>query len=472
MNIRVKTQSPGTGLWFFALIAAALMGLTLLFLGETGLAAWLGLFLAFLALYLTWRYQYPALCCAVAVLGLAPFSWGLKIEPLPLIRLDDIIVLTYFSYFFAAYFLSTHKKFSLGTRDITLALIFFLIGQAIVFIIYPPLYPEARNFINTVVLGLIFYVLVYNETEASNIESMIGFIAVTTIVLSSALYIEFLMGQNPLMEKAAEYFYMSRAETERLGGVYRPYLTFFTASEAGTFIAMGLPLVLYKIRRWPRAWYYLILAFLGLALILNYTRGVWLALGLSSMIFLPRVRRIILWTLPFLILAWFVADLYFSEYPFVKRLGDPTNLLIRFFYWDVAADILQDHWFFGVGHGNFKRIYLEFIRTQTFDLELPIKKIFVADNAYLTTLVEHGLVGLSVLLALIFLAIRTLRKLHRNFIQKDDQVNKARLMTLGFGLSVYLLAGLLVDVHLFTKVTNLCFVLLALALSLSKPEPA
>jgi hypothetical protein len=93
---------------------------------------------------------------------------------------------------------------------------------------------------------------------------------------------------NPLM-KAAEkmvddFVYLAPSYYKFLGTYYRPYAVYFHPSEAGTFVAMGLPFVYYTVRDKHPLLKYAALALAGAGVVLNFTRGVWIAMGIAILV--------------------------------------------------------------------------------------------------------------------------------------------------------------------------------------------
>jgi len=123
---------------------------------------------------------------------------------------------------------------------------------------------------------------------------------------------------------------------------------------------------------------------------------------------------------------------------------------------------------FGIGHMNFKDRYLDFVDTVAAPSGLDVKQIFVADNIFLTTLVEHGFLGFLTQMVLFGAAIWLTARLGASFRKRGDLDNALRLNTLLQALVVYLLAGCFADVQLFAKVTKFFFITTGMALAMGK----
>jgi hypothetical protein len=89
----------------------------------------------------------------------------------------------------------------------------------------------------------------------------------------------------------------------------------------------------------------------------------------------------------------------------------------------------------------------------------------VADNTYLSTLVEFGLLGLAGLIGFWCIAIGRLRRLYVRLTLQPNEAYRNLVLCCMQGITIYILAGLLADVHQFTKTTKLVFILLGIGFS-------
>ncbi|MFZ5810843.1 MAG: O-antigen ligase family protein [Thermodesulfobacteriota bacterium] len=281
---------------------------------------------------------------------------------------------------------------------------------------------------------------------------------------------------NPLM-KAAEklvddFVYLAPSYYKFMGTYYRPYAVYFHPSEAGTFVAMGLPFVYYTVRDKHPLFKYAALALAGAGVVLNFTRGVWVALGITLLVRnFSRIKRYLPAAAAAVILALGVFALSMSGSGFGKRVFDPSNLSNRLYYWKVGYNMFINYFPFGIGHMNFKTRYLEFVDTEPAPPGLEVKEVFVADNVFLTTLVEHGVLGFAAQMAFYIASIWMVAKVSRMYRKHGDTKNALRLNVFLQAALIYLLAGTFADVQLFAKVTKMFFVILGMAMAVCRFAP-
>jgi hypothetical protein len=258
--------------------------------------------------------------------------------------------------------------------------------------------------------------------------------------------------------------YLSPELARITGGVYRPYVSFFHPSEAGTFMALGVP---FAVRRWMqrRSW----LALLGLTtiaagLLVNATRGVWFGIAIATLLLVRNAWLVTAAITPIAAIGGTVAYLAFEATPFMQRLTDPNNLYSRFVSWSLALKIFVAHPILGVGHMQFGTVYLDYVQDLSNVAHFDIAKVSVADNMYLTTTVEHGALGLATLIG-IMLATALLLKNFRTRLLALGRVQEAGLAQCALqALVIYSATGCFADLDLFTKATKYMFILVGLGL--------
>lgn len=461
---------------------ALLYCLALLFLREKGAMLVLSSMAGMVALYYSFRNSRIVLGLLIAAIGLGPFFLSLRIFPgLPKLYVEDVFFVYYAAYFFVFYGLLGKKRFHLGSATIVVVFFLFVIAACVPFVTEPVAKSAMRNFSETFLLGFFFYMVFNNETESSNIDTLIAYIAVTTLCLSFAVCIEVVAQSNPLMEAAErlveDFVYLAPSYYEFLGDYYRPYVVFFHPSELGTFVAMGVPFVYYAVRDRHPLLKYGALALACAGVILNFTRGVWVALVFALLLCnFSRIKRFIPFTAAAGALALGLFFLTMGDSPFAKRMFDPSNFSNRLYYWKVGYNMFVSYFPFGIGHMNFKTRYLEFVDTEPAPPGLEVEQIFVADNVFLTTLVEHGFLGFLIQMLFYATVILILFRLRRLYRQRSDTVNEMRLNVILQAALIYLLAGTFADVQLFAKVTKMFFIILGMAMALSRftetPWPA
>lgn len=461
----------------FAIATSVILLLLLTAFGEKGGFFLSALLTGALALLLLGRYQRPILGLAIILLGTAPWYWGVDIGALPKVFADEGLFLLYGGYLMLAFIGLKQKPFFTGEPLVTAALLTMIGIQSLSFFFNDTSYIAVRNYLETYVFGALLYFIFLNETNENNLDFITNAIVLTAAVLALGMIVEWAVSYNPIMAHAKDTLYLSPELSRITGNVYRPYATFFHPSEGGTFLAMCLPFVYSKAMTSRKLWGWqtlLVVLVLG-AIVINYTRGVWLAVGLSAFIFIRPLRRPLLYlTLPAIGFGVLITAAY-QDLPFVRRLFDPSNLLARTFYWDVALDVFKQSPLIGIGHMNFKNVYLDFVRNLAPGVQFDVYQVFVADSTYLSTLVEFGLLGLASIAGFWCIAIGRLRRLYVRLTVQPNEAYRNLALCCMQGISIYILAGLLADVHQFTKTTKLVFILLGIGFSTARvylPIPA
>jgi O-antigen ligase len=149
----------------------------------------------------------------------------------------------------------------------------------------------------------------------------------------------------------------------------------------------------------------------------------------------------------------------------MRRLTDLSDLFYRFEYWKIGARVFAGHPLIGVGHMQFKKVYLQYVTDLSNVVTFDISTIFVADSMFLTTAVEHGLLGLISLLAFL-IYVGYLLRTSRTALSRQGIDSKASMVRCSeLALIIYAVTGSLADIHQFTKATKYFFILLGLGLA-------
>jgi len=454
---------PDSLLLFAALTALALVaGCSFALSGIAGVYVATGL--ALLALFTTVAAKHPAPALGVAIcfLGLYPFEWGIQTGVLPKIFGDESVLLLYLMAFPLLY-LMTSRAWQKGFSTLYVVLAAFVCTQALSFTVAQDLV-ASRNFLETYVLGAVLLVLVLQEAANSNSETIASSVVWLTVAIAVLSIVERIVQRNPVMEHSIDITYLSPELARITEGVYRPYVSFFHPSEAGTFMALGVP---FAVRRWiqRRNWLSLLgLATIAAGLFVNATRGVWFGVAIATLLLVRNAWLVMAAITPIAAVAGTVAYLAFETTPFIQRLTDPNNLYSRLVYWSLALKIFVAHPILGVGHMQFKTVYLDYVRDLSNVAHFDIAKVFVADNMYLTTTVEHGALGLATLIGLL-IAAALLLKNFRTRLLALGRVGEASLAQCALqALVIYAATGCFADLNLFTKATKYIFILVGLGL--------
>lgn len=132
-----------------------------------------------------------------------------------------------------------------------------------------------------------------------------------------------------------------------------------------------------------------------LALVLNGTRGAWLAVVATLLIYMimhiKKQKKLVLVCMVFLV----VVGAIFSQNPLLQdRLYSMTDITNqsnseRVFLWKSAVQMFVDKPFFGVGLGRFEKVYLE-----NYISPFAKERLGHAHNNFMHILAENGIVGL------------------------------------------------------------------------------
>jgi O-antigen ligase len=446
-------------------LAAILLGCVLALGGLPGI--YVLLVLAAVIVFAGIALRYPAFTMAASMwsLALVPFTWGLTTGVIPKIFGDECLLLLYLVVFPLLY-LSRTRTWQPGFRNLYWALGLFLFLQSLSLLAGSDLV-AFRNFLETDFLGPFLLVLFLQESaNTPKTESLANAIVWLTVTIAALSVLERITHRNPLLEHAENFTYLSPTIAALTNGVYRPYVTFFHPSDAGTFMGFGIP---FALRRWSqtRSWFsVLLIATIAAGLFVNATRGVWIAVAIATLLLARRPLLILLTGIPFASLGVGIAYVAFQSTPFMQRLTDPNNLYSRLVYWGLALKVFASHPLIGVGHMQFQKVYLNYVHDLSNVAHFDIAKIFAIDNMYLTTLVEHGFVGfLSLTGILIFFAV-SLSRLRQRLLAANQPEHASFVRAVQLTLVTCVVAGCFADIDEFTKSTKFFFILIGLGFSI------
>ena len=433
----------------------------------------IGIFLLIIFFYFVNKSPLNFLIFGMYVLAFTPFYLGLDISKLPEIFVDESPFVIYFIYFVFSLYFFTHLK-DLNFKNYFYPFVFlsiFIICHSISFFTAKTSYEQIRAFFETYGWSFFIFTFFFVEVNQKNYEKLITNVKIITVILSLYIIFEYIFKYNPVFELMKSlnvniekgYLYISPGLAQKAGGVYRPYGTFSIPSTVGTFIALGFPFLFYNFN--AKSVYSAIIALI--AIIFNYTRGVWVALATVSILYLKKLRKLFPFFIIIGVISLYLLYVFLPENPFVKRLFDPSNLMARFVYWKIAFLILKEKLLFGIGHGNFKEVYLQYVDYINLYSFLDIHEVTVADNMYLNTLVEHGIIGfLSLIMFISYIFIRFYR-----YCRKEKDSKKVEFIKyVSMAFSIFLVAGFFADVNLFPKCMKYLFILLGSAFGVIKEE--
>jgi hypothetical protein len=278
-----------------------------------------------------------AMGSVILCLGLVPFNWGLQTGVIPKLYADGTLLLCYLAAFPFLY-LVTNRSWQTGFAGLYLLLAVFICAQSLSFAVGTDLV-AIRDFFETYVLGALLLILFLQESAQIEPARVGKFIVGVTVALSALSIVERLFQRNPILE--GDVVYVSSDIIRITQGVYRPYLGFFHPSETGTFIALGIPFV-FRAWRQSKSWQSLAaLLLIGIGLVANATRGVWVAVFVAALLELRYAWRLLVALIPLAAAGVWTAFLAFRTSPFMQRASDPTDLYIRFEYWKGGRQDLQ-----------------------------------------------------------------------------------------------------------------------------------
>lgn len=446
-----------------AALLAFLAALGCMLLQANGIVIVIVFCLAPMLFFVAWKHQ--DIMIPVAFLALALFPFFLGVSRTPRIFFDEILLLL-LPLVVLLQTLLGKVPLRLQASDVALVLLCLAL-MALTMFYNNPANAQLRAFIETFGLGTLLCLTMAQASTEKRMLRVAICLSVAVILISLVGIVESAIRYNPLMEyveKVAsvefdfEFLYFSQEIMDLNNAIYRPYVIFFHPSEGGTFVGMCLPLivVLLAIDKYRKlAFVSLFLG--GIFLALNMTRGVWAACAMTAFLFFPKFRRFSLLLLPIVLGVLLLFLVFYADSPFVERLLNPKNLLIRFLFWETSWEYFLDHWLVGVGFYNFSDVYTASMVQAPAEAFADAANIATVDNIFFMVLVEQGLLGLIGFVTLLVLLLRRIlqgrKKLYDSGKLLSAHFASAWLAT----FSIFLFCGLMADVHLFFKVTKLMF---------------
>jgi O-antigen ligase len=444
---------------------ALLVGCVLTLTGLPGIYAALALALLVAFGVAAARYPTPVMAAAIWCLGLCPFIWGLQTGVLPKLFADESLLLLYLAVSPFLY-LFTARLPCPGFTGLYVVLALYIFTEALSFAIAPPDLVAYRNFLETAVLGAMLLVLVLNEAANSEPEKIGTTIVWLTTVIAALSIVERIVQRNPIMENVgADPLYFSSQVVRLTEGVYRPYVNFFHPSEAGTFIALGLP---FALRNWVRrrsAASVMVLAVIAGGLLVNDTRGAWVGAAVAVLLSGRNVWKVLTKLVLTGAVGTGITYLFFGNTAFMRRLTDPANLYGRFEYWKAALRAFADHPWLGVGYMQFQQLYLSYIQDLSNTVRMDFANVYAVDNMYLTTLVENGLLGFIAQIGLLVYIAVLLRQYRKELEICGLSAEASFVQCSQLALVTFAVSGFFADLELFTKATKYFFILVGLGLA-------
>lgn len=444
---------------------ALLVGCVLTLTGLPGVYAALALALLVVFGVVAAHYPTPVLAAGIWCLGLCPFIWGLQTGVLPKLFGDESLLLLYLAVSPFLY-LFTARLPCPGFHGLYVVLALYVFTQALSFPIAPLDLVAFRNFLETAILGAMLLVLFLNEAANSEPETIGTTIVWLTTVIAALSIVERIAQRNPIMEHVgADPLYFSSQIVQLTEGVYRPYVSFFHPSEAGTFMALGLPFALRNWVRWRSAASVMVLAVIAGGLLVNDTRGAWVGAAVAVLLSGRSVWKALTGLVVTGAVATGIAYFFFGNTAFTRRLTDPDNLYGRFEYWKAALRAFAGHPWLGLGHMQFQQVYLSYVQDLSNTVRMDFANIYAVDNMYVTTLVENGLLGFIALIGLLLYIAFLLRQYRKELEICGLSAQASFIQCSELALAAFAVSGFFADVELFTKATKYFFILVGLGLA-------
>lgn len=200
-----------------------------------------------------------------------------------------------------------------------------------------------------------------------------------------------------------------------------------------------------------------------LCLMLTYSRGGWLALAISVMIFgILKDRRILVWSGIFGILSvYFLPDVIIDRISSIGNLSESSNLY-RTLIWGSTIGLIHDFWYSGVGLGTdaFSKLYVLYMK--------PEVSAIHAHNLYLQMFAEIGIIGLLSFFAVL---IATFKQGLIALVHSKDEFSKVITASLLGGLAGFLSHGISEYSFYNFKIVFLFWFIISLIMSIRMFEP-
>lgn len=263
------------------------------------------------------------------------------------------------------------NEISLELRDKT-----FLVGLFFAGIIglskSPELSTGLRYFLGTIIVPIFtFFIFTNIKLKISSIRYFINLLICTGVVLSSfSIYIS--------------VFILSSYDV-RLSSFWADFN--ILAAFLMIIFFFNLLFVIYEKKRFLQILYLASMTIILFGIFLTQTRGVWLATGISLLIYVMRKPKALV---PSLFIVGIFVILFFpiflNRFLSVRFFTSDGSALGRIQAWLVSILIIKDHFLFGIGFETFYRFKYNYMSFFIVDVIHP-------HNTYLRFLVEMGFFG-------------------------------------------------------------------------------
>jgi O-antigen ligase len=251
--------------------------------------------------------------------------------------------------------------------------------------------------------GPFIYLLSSQLSEAVGLRIIRSMVAVGAVVASYGI-LEFLLEYNPFFTDVFQEFNPYYSGPGRMSATIGNYIAL------GSYLAALLPMALALTNRRRKAFGHFCTVLIAVGILLTFSRSAWMAFGVIFAIFSLKFHRTIFkWAFQHRHEFAIGALCFLLIVPVIGRIGGPRletipgqtiNALGRMLRFDetekfrlaqyrTSVEILIQSPVFGLGFGNFTRLFDEYKAPET-----PESEVKTTDNMYLMVACEQGIAGI------------------------------------------------------------------------------
>ena len=244
----------------------------------------------------------------------------------------------------------------------------------------------------------------------------------------------------------------------------RLYSTFDNANVYGTYLLLAIPLAAAGVVYARSIFFKLCAAGIAGMLVLNllatYSRGCYVALGVSAVVFVLIVnKQLIILVIPAMFASLFVLPAsVVNRVMGIFNMAD-TSTIFRVNIWRGSLRMLSDFWPVGVGQGEyaFNRVYIFYSLGATFTPH--------SHNLFLQIFIEMGIVGILVFIGVLACFYRA----HANFLRRVKEF-RLRVMSAAMiaGVTGFLVQGIFDHAFYNYRVMLTFFIFLGLGIAFTR----
>ena len=276
-----------------------------------------------------------------------------------------------------------------------------------------------------------FYFIIVNTIKTKNQwYNMVAIFALSGLVVG--LYGIY---QNFFVEATALSSWVDKEMFEDIG--MRVYSTFDNPNVLGQYLVLAIPVVfalcISAKNITARIVFLLTTAVMLACLVFTWSRAAWvgIVLALGFFVVMKDRRWASICIVALLILPFFLPESILSRITSIGNMKD-SSTAYRVSVWIASLRMAKDYWLGGIGLGSgaFERIYQNYaLNGAGFALH--------SHNFYIQLVVEMGILGLIVFLAIIFLSYKQIIS-----VKDKNSVNKNVALAIGGALIGYLFQGM------------------------------